>query len=134
MIAARGGLRIVQVRIAALRLAVHAEIEDRNRLIYHILRGGVVVAVGVLLFGFLLAAMTGRPTPTESVPVGQLPPELARFTPAGYLSLGVLVLMLTPVARVLISLLSFVQERDSKYLLMTGIVLSNLILGLLVLG
>src|SRR5207249_2087035 len=61
LIAARGGLRLVQRRVSALRRAVVAEVEDINRLIYHILRGGVVVSVAVLVFGFVLVAMTGRP-------------------------------------------------------------------------
>jgi len=56
LIAARGGLRLVQRRVAALRRAVVAEVEDMNRLIYHILRGGVVVSVAVLVFGFVLVA------------------------------------------------------------------------------
>ena len=68
MIAARGGLRLVQRRVAALRRAVVAEVEDMNRLIYHILRGGVVVSVAVLVFGFVLVAMTGRPIPERSIP------------------------------------------------------------------
>src|SRR5439155_1184361 len=63
VITARAGLRVVQHRIAALRRAVLTEVEDINRLIYHILRGGVVVSVAFLLFGFILAGVTGRPLP-----------------------------------------------------------------------
>jgi uncharacterized membrane protein len=124
----------VQDRIALLRRAVVAEVEDRNRLIFHILRGGVVVSVAILLFGFVLGAIFGSPVTERSIPAGQLGGELFRFTPAGYLSLGVLILMLTPVARVFLSVLSFLQERDSKYVLMTSVVLVNLITSLLVLG
>jgi len=51
----------VQHRIGALRRAVVSEVEDTNRLIYHVLRGGVVVSVSILLFGFILVAVTGRP-------------------------------------------------------------------------
>jgi len=44
---------------------------------------------------------------------------------------GVLVLILTPVARVTLSLLSFLRERDRLYVEITTTVLLNLILGLL---
>jgi uncharacterized membrane protein len=134
MIAARGGFRIVQHRIATLRRAVAAEVEDRNRLIYHILRGGVVLSVAVLIFGFVLVAATGAAVPDKSVSPRVLAGPLSRFTPDGYLSLGVLVLIFTPVARVFLSFLSFLEERDSKYALMTAIVFVNLLSSLLVLA
>ena len=65
MISARAGLRIVQQRVSNLRRAVVAEVEDMNRLIYHVLRAGVVVSVAILLFGFVLVAFTGGPIPEE---------------------------------------------------------------------
>ena len=134
MIAARGGLRLVQRRVAALRRAVVAEVEDMNRLIYHILRGGVVVSVAVLVFGFVLVAMIGRPIPERSIPPRSLGDQLYHFTPEGYLSLGVLILIFTPVVRVLLSLLSFVKEGDRMYVLMTLIVFANLITSLFLLA
>src|SRR5207249_496678 len=54
--------------------------------------------------------------------------------PTGYLNLGVLVLIFTPVARVLLSLLSFLEERDRAYVLMTGIVLTNLLISVVLLA
>jgi len=134
VITARAGLRVVQHRIAALRRAVLTEVEDINRLIYHILRGGVVVSVAFLLFGFILAGVTGRPLPEHSIPPRALGPDLIPFTPTGYLNLGVLVLIFTPVARVLLSLLSFLEERDRAYVLMTGIVLTNLLISVVLLA
>ncbi len=134
MITARAGLRLVQHRIAALRRAVLTEVEDLNRLIYHILRGGVIVSVAFLLFGFILAGVTGHPLPDKSIPPRLLGAELIGFTPTGYLNLGVLVLIFTPVARVLLSLLSFLEERDRAYVLMTGIVLTNLLISVVLLA
>jgi len=134
-VTARSGLRIVQDRIAALRRAVISEVEDRNRLIFHILRGGVVVSVAVLLFGFILVVLAGQSTiPDRSIPPRALEEELFRFTSAGYLSLGVLVLIFTPVLRVAFSLLSFLEERDRLYVLMTAIVFTNLVTSLFVLA
>lgn len=121
-------------RIAALRRSVVTEVEDRNRLIYHILRAGVLVSVAILIFGFVLALLTGQPIPERSVPPRSLGGELFRFTAAGYFSLGVLVLIFTPVARVVLSLLSFAEERDRSYVLMTAIVFVNLIVSLFLLA
>ena len=134
MIAARTGFRVVQDRIAALRRAVVAEVEDINRLIYHLLRGGVIVSVAFLLFGFVLVGVTGRPLPDRSLPPRLLGPELIDFTPGGYLSLGVLLLIFTPVARVLLSLLSFAEDRDRTFVLLTTIVFVNLLLSVFLLA
>jgi uncharacterized membrane protein len=134
MIAARAGIRLVQHRITALRRAVVSEVEDTNRLIYHILRGGVLLSVAVLLFGFVLVGIQGSVLPNRSVPPRSLIPQLVAFTPAGYLSLGVLVLIFTPVARVVLSLLSFAEDRDRTYVLMTAIVLVNLLVSVFLLA
>src|SRR3989475_8211351 len=115
MIAARAGIRLVQHRIAALRRAVVGEVEDTNRLIYHVLRGGVLVSVAVLLFGFILVGAKSAALPDHSVPTRSLIPQLVEFTPAGFLRLGALVLSATPMARVLLGLLSLPEARARKY-------------------
>src|SRR5207302_1710419 len=134
LITARVGLRIVQQRASNLRRAVVAEVEDMNRLIYHVLRAGVVVSVAILLFGFVLVAFTGHPIPQQSIPPRALGRPLFTFTPEGYLSLGVLILIFTPVVRVFLSLVSFARERDRQYLLMTAIVFANLLVSLFLLA
>ncbi len=134
MILPRTGLRVVQNRIGALRRAVVAEVEDINRLIYHVLRGGVVLSVAFLVFGFILRALGGPDVPDGSIPPRNLAVELLHFTPAGFVNLGVLLLIFTPVARVLLSLLSFAEERDRKYLLLTAIVFVNLLASVFLLA
>ena len=108
--------------------------EDRNRLIFHVLRGGVVVSASILLFGFVLVVVSGQPIPDRSIPPRALGGELFRFTAAGYLSLGVLLLIFTPVVRVFLSLLSFLEERNRLYVLLTAIVFTNLLATLFVLA
>jgi uncharacterized membrane protein len=134
LIAARSGFRLVQRRIAILRRAVAAEVEDRYRLIYHVLRGGVVVSVAILVFAFALLVASPRAVADGSIPPRALTGPLSAFAPEGYLSLGVLVLIFTPVARVFLSFLSFLEERDSKYVIMTGLVFVNLLASLIVLA
>jgi uncharacterized membrane protein len=46
------------------------------------------------------------------------------------LSLGILFLIFTPVARVALSVSYFAREKDRAYVLITLIVLANLLLGL----
>jgi len=129
----RTGLRVTE-RIVALRRAVVSEVEDLNRLIYHVLRGGVLVSVAILLFGFVLAGVTGRVISDETVRPRELAVGLYHFTPDAYLSLGVLIMIFTPVVRVLLSLLAFAKERDRMYVLLTGIVFVNLMVSVFLLA
>jgi len=115
------------MRVGNLRRAVLAEVEDINRLIYHVLRAGVVLSVSLILFGFILEAFGAGGLPTQSIPPRRLLSELVRFTPAGYVNLGILVLIFTPMARVLLSLLSFLEERDRTFAAITLVVLVNLL-------
>src|SRR2546427_12942220 len=115
MIAARAGIRLVQHRIAALRRAVVGEVEDTNRLIYHVLRGGVLVSVAVLLFGFILVGAKSAALPDHSVPTRSLIPQLVEFTPAGLLNPRGLVLIWAPMVRFLLCLRSFAGDRNGKY-------------------
>lgn len=118
-------------RLAALRRAVAAEVEDMNRLIYHVLRGGIVLSVSFILFAFVLDAVTGAGLPQATLLPRDIARELSRFSPGGFLSLGILILLLTPVARVMLSLISYAKERDMTYVGITGVVLANLLLGIL---
>jgi len=134
VISPRVALRAVQMRVGNLRRAVLAEVEDINRLIYHVLRAGVVLSVSLILFGFILEAFGAGGLPTQSIPPRRLLSELVRFTPAGYVNLGILVLIFTPMARVLLSLLSFLEERDRTFAAITLVVLVNLLTSFFVLA
>jgi uncharacterized membrane protein len=83
-----------------------------------------------LAFGLAVKGVTTDPWPRSPVPLHLVPAEVLALTPAAILSLGVIVLILTPVARVLLSMFVFAGERDRLYVLITGIVLLNLAVGM----
>jgi len=102
-----------------------------NRLIFLILRGGILASIGLLVVGLAVRVLSPGSFPREPVLPNALLGELLRLTPAGLLSLGVLLMVLTPVARVFLSLLVFAEERDRAYTLITGIVFANLLASML---
>jgi len=101
---------------------------DVNRLIFHVLRGGVVAAIVLVVIGLLLAA-SGAPVTSDALRPYRLPGSLAALQPAGFLSLGILVLILTPAARVLLSVVYFTKERDRAYVAITLTVFLVLMAG-----
>lgn len=130
MIGPRDAIGAVQRQLASLRKAAVSEVEDINRLIYHVLRGGVVLSLSFLIFAMLLVAVEGGTLPDSAVPPRDLLPRLGHFDPDALMTFGVVLLILTPVARVVLSLLSFAEERDATFVLITGIVLTNLLASL----
>lgn len=100
-------------RVRLLRKAVAADFADMNRGIATVLRGGVLLSVGILLAGLAIAAIEG--TGFQAL-----------------LSLGVLTLLLTPVVRVALSLVGFLKGRDGTYVALTAIVLLNLAAAFLI--
>lgn len=115
----------------ALREAVQREIEDLNLVIYHVLRGGVVLSVLLVGLGLALGAVNPDTLPMSPLGPGPLAHELLRLSATGFLSLGVVAMILTPVARVLLSILAYVRKKDRPYVLVTAIVLVNLLVGML---
>ena len=102
---------------------------DVHRLIYLVLRVGILLSVVMVLIGLAAMAVTAEAFPTRPVPFDALPSELAHVTAAGLLSLGVMLMILTPVARVFLTIVVFADERDWVYVLVTGLVFVNLLVG-----
>lgn len=115
--------------------------EEIDQVIGRLLQIGVLVATVVLVLSgaaFLLThghlpadfrIFRGQPAPLRSVEgvVGGL---FARNS-AAFLQLGLVLLIATPVARVALTLVAFVIQRDRIYVALTGLVLILLTYGLL---
>ncbi len=107
---------------------VDAGTRDMNRLIGRVLRAGLVLAIAVVSIGLALLA-EGRPMPAGGLHPTEVPSELAAGNPAGYLGLGVLLLILTPVSRVALSIAFFAKEGDRVYVAITLAVFLILVFG-----
>jgi uncharacterized membrane protein len=106
-----------------------------------LLRVGVTLAAAIVIVGGVLYLIhnghrmpevhifRGEPADLRQVP-GILHDALA-LRGRGIIQLGILLLILTPVARVAFSVFAFWQQRDRLYIIVTLIVLVILIHGLL---
>jgi uncharacterized membrane protein len=106
----------------------------------NLLRGGVLLASAVVLLGgFLYLIQEGRQIPTTRVFNGE-PPQLRSVggivqdaltgDGRGVIQLGLLLLIATPVARVMFSVVAFVVQSDRTYIVVTLIVLAVLLFSL----
>ena len=112
-----------------------------EQLVGRLLQFGVLLAALVVLAGgLLILAQHGRAPANYSVFHGE--PELLRSilpivrgafagSSDAIVQLGLLLLIATPVARVALTLVAFMLQRDRTYVLITTIVLTLLLYGLL---
>ena len=106
-----------------------------------LLRTGVLLAAALVFVGGVLFVVR-HPLPVTNYRVFQGEPEELRTVPGiirnafswhgrGLIQLGLLVLIATPVARVLFSVFAFLYEKDWTYVTVTLLVLGLLLYSLL---
>jgi uncharacterized membrane protein len=105
--------------------------ERLEQIVGNLLRAGVVTAAAVVLAGGIWYLATSddavarygtfHPTVTHMRALRQLP------APEAVILAGLLILIATPVARVVFSLVAFAMERDRTYVVCTLIVLAVLL-------
>jgi len=106
-----------------------------------LLRTGVIIAASIVFLGGIVY-LVRHPMPTVNYRSFQGEPQQYKtvsgilqdavaFHGRGLIQLGLLLLIATPVARVLFSVFAFLYERDWKYVTFTLIVLGLLMFSLL---
>ena len=120
---------------------MHWTDEQIDQILGKLLRTGVFLAAGVVLLGGLLyIANYGATTPDYRIFHGE-PADLRSVVGImaaawslrgrGLIQLGLLLLIATPIVRVLFSSIAFAMQHDRLYVIVTAIVFSALLLGLL---
>ena len=115
--------------------------QEIEELLGHCLRAGVLLAASVVLLGGALYLLRyGWTTPDYRVFRGE-PADLRniagvledalRLSSRGIIQFGLLLLIATPISRVILAMVGFARQRDFTYLLVALIVLSLLIYSLL---
>jgi uncharacterized protein len=87
-----------------------------------VLSVGAFLSTLIMLVGVLLMAFRGNVrgvSGSHFVKLHELLPQLAHFNADAVTELGVLLLLMTPVARIVISVIGFAMERELKYLLIS---------------
>ena len=106
-----------------------------------LLRSGVMLAAAIVLVGGILFLMRHKTPvtdyhifsgePSDLRTISGIFSDVKAFRARGLIQLGLLVLIATPVARVVFSLFAFIYQKDWKYAVFTAIVLGLLLYSLL---
>jgi|SRR5271157_2057270 len=112
--------------------------ESLAGVISNVLRIGVVLSAAIIIFGVILLVRTsGSSDATPLLNVKQIPTlgsflgGLASLQAYSVIELGAIVLIATPVSRVLISVFLFAAQKDRLYTLITLTVLVLLLFSML---
>jgi uncharacterized membrane protein len=94
---------------------------------------GTYLTVGVLGLGVLAMLLAGRSPLDAALPLdlGRLPQDLVRLRPEGFLWLGLLAVVVTPLARVLVALIGFARRGEQRMALVSLAVLLVVALGVM---
>lgn len=102
-----------------------------NEVVHHVLIFGLALSTVLILIGLTLDLVDHRPVPTNVPGFLETLRRTAALRPSGFLTLGLLVLVATPILRVIGSTLAFLYERDWRYAAITFFVLMVVSLSLL---
>ncbi len=105
---------------------------DLNRPVAYTLRVGVAIGAALAAIGLGIWAAQGFDTSTalSNYTLGNIIESALTGNASGIVYLGIVVLIATPVVRVVLSLVYFFAEKDAKYVGITAVVLAMLLFAL----
>ncbi len=105
---------------------------DLNEVMHGLLIIGLYVSVVFMVLGIGIDLIRSRILPTEVLSLSEAFSRTISLRASGYFSMGLLVLILTPLLRVIGSVVIFALERDWRYTGVTLIVMVVMIISITV--
>jgi uncharacterized membrane protein len=102
---------------------------DLDMVVHRLLIVGLAASSLLMVIGLILDVALHRQMPTAIPDLGEMLARVLAGRPSGFLSLGLLVLLATPIVRVVGSIAAFVYERDWRYAVVSLIVLLVVVLS-----
>jgi len=97
--------------------------------LYKILLAGILCAIIFLIVGLILLSSTPGVDITEELSLEALIEEISSMSPKGILGIGILLIIATPLIRILTTTIVFLKERD-RFL----VIISLIVMGIITLG
>ena len=85
------------------------------RRIVGVMNAGFAIAIGLMLAGLLIGLITGEHVERDTDRLGDVLPGAVRLKAQDVVEVGILVLLATPAAYVVVALTTFLRERDGLF-------------------
>jgi len=92
--------------------------EEKQKLNWYVrlvLFSGMILSVSLLIIGLVAFFISPTGCSDVTIPLDQIPGEIVKGNPVAILNLGIVLLIATPMMRVIIALAVFMAEKDSRY-------------------
>ena len=103
-----------------------AEHDPASAAVSRTLTLGVAGSLAMMAAGFLLALLRGGPLPTAATPLPELAGGLRSLDASAVMSLGLVILLATPAARVVVLVWQFARRREWAFVAISLTVLAVL--------
>ena len=100
------------------------------RWLYFTVRSGITCSLCLICLGFILSATTKAEFTNTVVPVNQFFLRLLELNPLAIITLGILVVVLTPLSSVVLAVINFLMGKDRLYLGVSVAVMCILVISL----
>ena len=77
---------------------------------------GIMVSLALVIAGLVLTAIAGAKDIEPVVPLNRLPQAILKLNATAIVTLGILILLLTPILQVIVAIVTFSIDRDKLYL------------------
>jgi uncharacterized membrane protein len=103
-----------------------------DKWIHAVLFLGMVLSITIMVVGLVLYSFTPTGHPEVDLGPGGILSGLGQGNPIAVIDLGIVLLILTPLSRVITALVVFIVDREPRFVLTSLIVLAILALAILV--
>ena len=107
------------------------EQKNFDETLHNLLVAGLILSVVLMLVGLVLALITHKSIPTTVPSLDIVFSSVLTLEPSGLIALGLLILVATPIVRVISSIIVFIIIRDWHYMMITFIVLITVTISML---
>ncbi len=101
--------------------------QDLSMRVAKVLRIGAIISSACLIIGVVLLMLRPSSEIAATLMLSDLPSAIAKWEPSGLITLGILAMILTPIARVMILVQGFAARKDRAFILIGFIVLAILL-------
>ncbi len=92
----------------------HEKLHRLNRRISQVLRWGIAVSLVLIVCGLIIFPVSGAPHTSPLLPLPSLINGFASLNPAAFITAGVVLILLLPVAMLILSLTYFAAVRERQ--------------------
>ncbi|MFY9605354.1 MAG: DUF1634 domain-containing protein [Thermoplasmata archaeon] len=107
---------------------------ELSRRVAKVLWIGAAASMVLILIGIIALLGNASANVRVTLPLDKLPSGLAEVEPAAFITLGILVMIVTPIARVFILVEGFIARKEGTYVLIGSVVLAVLLISIMIGG